>query len=239
MAKKGKSSVKKPRRTAAKRSTKKKARTAAPRAAETRADAVLVERTLELLHAQDRVVAGARRAVGAHILDAYFGGDDDLARSNAPNKPKSFALLAERAEAETAWDARDLSEAVRMEVCARSLPVAVAEALGPSHLLRLAAVDDASERARLAARIARGELGGLAAKNAIAEAAAGGAGGGRKRQPDAVRFASALQRALARADEDNAFDPTELNEVDDREGLARRLQVMADRIAHFAKRAAG
>jgi hypothetical protein len=204
--------------------------------AERRADETLVASTLDLLRDHDRRLADARREVGAHVLESYFGGDEELARSSSPRKPKSYTLLAERAEEETSWSARDLSEAVRTELCARSLPGDLAARIDATYLLRLAAVDDRPQRVALAARIAAGELAGLEAKNAIAEAAAGGRRGGRKRQPDAVRFAAAVERALDRADEDTAFDAREIEEVEDREALARRLQVAADRIAHFAKR---
>lgn len=205
-------------------------------AAERRADETLVARTLGLLRDHDRRLADARRQVGAHVLESYFGGDEELARSISPIKPRSFALLAERADEETSWSGRDLSEAVRTELCARSLPAALADQIDATYLLRLAAVDDKSRRAEIAVRIASGLLTGIDAKNAIAEAAAGGRGGGRKRQADAVQFAAALERALDRADADTAFDARELVEVADREDLARRLQVAADRIAHFARR---
>lgn len=213
---------------------------AAPPPAERSVDQALVSRTLTLLAEQDHVLATARRVVGAHLLDHYFAGDVELARSNAPRKAKSFAALAERTEAETGWDARDLSEAVRLEVVARSLPSALARELGASYLLRLAAVHDRATRADLAARIVRGELSGVDAKNAIAEAAATARGDrASRRKPDAEKLAAALERALAQADEDDAFTAGELAEVEDRAALARKLKILADRIAHLATRAAG
>jgi Cft2 family RNA processing exonuclease len=56
----------------------------------------------------------------------------------------------------TGWDARDLNECVHIEVVARALPPELADALGSSHLLRLATLQKPSTREAIARRIVAG-----------------------------------------------------------------------------------
>lgn len=206
--------------------------------AEAAADVPLVGRTLALLHEQDRAAATGRRAIGAHLLDEYFGGSAELARSRSPVKATSYALLAQRAAEETSWDARDFREAVTIELCARSLPVALVEKLDPTYLLRLFAIDDPSARASVAARIAGGEAQGQEAKDLIAKHAGVERRGGRELRPAAERAASALERALARAEEDAAFTEPLLDAIvgEGRVALGRRFAALAEALQRLATR---
>lgn len=156
------------------------------RGAERRPDERLVNETVRLARRHDRRVSASLREIGEHVLRAYFFADDlQLARSNDPTKPRTYALLAARAEAETDWTAADFRRAVRIAIVARTLRPGVAAKLAPSKLLRLYAVDDTAHRAVLAKRVAEGELDEAAFRIAVAKLAGTHRRGGRQRNPGA------------------------------------------------------
>ncbi|MCC7538515.1 MAG: hypothetical protein IT379_19980 [Deltaproteobacteria bacterium] len=207
---------------------------------ERKADVALVERTLGLLGRHQRAEAKGRRAIGEHLLDAYFDGDAALAKSKSPSKPKSYALLAQRAQPESDWQERDLRDAVAMAIAYRSLPARVRGAVSPTYLLRLASIDDVAQRRALAARIAAGELsGGAEVLDAIARAGAGERGGGRARTPSTLRSVSTLVRAAERAEDGGALTIRTLRALDDdaRTRVAHSLRKLAARLNELAERA--
>src|SRR5690606_3157039 len=189
------------------------ARAIAPTVAEERADEDLVERSIALLDEHEERVADAALAVGAHLFESYFAGDEALARSRVPAKPLSYDRLVARAEAETSWDAADLRRALVAALVHRSLPADIAERVPASYLARLDAVGDPAERAALAARIADGELRGRPAEEAIALASHAPAG--RSRVPGPLRLANALSRLVDRASHFGGFDGMEARGLDE------------------------
>ncbi len=206
--------------------------------AEARPDEALVDRTMALLDAHDRSVADSMREIGEHLLAEYFGGDEELARSRVAAKPLSYERLASRAELETSWDAADLRRAVTAALVHGSLPSALADRVPGTYLVRLDSVDDPSERASLAARIADGELRGHAAKEAITLASVSIRRGGRPKTPGPLRLANALERLFERADDFAGLDPTAASELDEleRAALAGRLDDAARRLTALAAR---
>ncbi len=211
---------------------------ATPSAGEARADEALVDRSMELLHAHDERVADSVREIGEHLLESYFGGDEQLARSRVARRPLSYERLAARAEAETSWDAADLRRAVTAALVSRSLPSALAERVPATYLVRLDSVDDPSVRAELAARIANGELRGHAAKETITLASVGRRRGGRPPTPGPIRLANGLERLLDRSDDFGGLDPSAVQELDQlaRASLAGRIDDVARRLAALAAR---
>ncbi|MCZ7682979.1 MAG: histone H1-like repetitive region-containing protein [Sandaracinaceae bacterium] len=211
---------------------------ATPSAGEARADEALVDRSMELLHAHDERVADSVREIGEHLLESYFGGDEQLARSRVARRPLSYERLAARAEAETSWDAADLRRAVTAALVSRSLPSALAERVPATYLVRLDSVDDPSVRAELAARIANLELRGHAAKEAITLASVGRRRGGRPPTPGPIRLANGLERLLDRSDDFGGLDPSAVQELDQlaRASLAGRIDDVARRLAALAAR---
>jgi hypothetical protein len=169
-------------------------------ATETSADERLVQRTLARLGEHDRTVGMAMRKVGAAVIDDYFGGDVELARSNKPTKPKSFARLVKLAAKETEWTVADFRRAVTAERVARSLPRAIADALLPSYLVRLSSIDDPAVRVEVAKKIASGEVRGRAAEELVAKKSGGNPQGGRKRVAGPVRVIGDVERVMAAAE---------------------------------------
>lgn len=205
---------------------------------ERKADTTLVERTLALIEQHEDKTGARERAIGEHVLDEYFGGDVEAALAKTPRKPKSFALLAERAVERTRWTERDLRDAVSLAIVWRSLPVRVRAKLTARTLRRLASIDDVASRRAVAAKIASGEVKGAAAEQAIIDAGASERGGGRKPTPAHVRFASSLERAMTRAEETGALDRKAIGALDRdaRGALAARLRETARKLTSLADR---
>jgi hypothetical protein len=217
-------------KSAQKKAAKKKTQ-ALRRVAEPRIDEPLVERSLALIEAHVIERDASRRAIGEHILDAYFGGDSSLARSKNPQKPKSFTALATRAEAQFGWDESDFRYAVRIAITYRDLPSAVRDQIPASSLAALASIQDITEMRRLAARIASGEIRGEAAREAIAEAGASEARGGRPRIPPALRAGQRAIRAVLRLEDDADMSAGRMRELDEMDALE-----LADQMDDAAKR---
>ena len=212
--------------------TSSRARPSAP-AAERRANEVLVEQTIELLHAHERIVGQSFVRIGEHLLEEYFGGDVDLARSHDPTKPRSYARLVARAGAETDWDVADFRRAVVIALVARSLPSAMVEKIAPSRLVRLAAIDDPTERTALANRVANGELDDLTFRELVSRASgADRRGGGPKRMAGPMRIAAGVERILDLGDEVDAFDAKEIARVPEtaRNAIRHRLRAAIERL---------
>lgn len=200
------------------------------------ADSALVERTLEKLSTHDRVTFTSARAIGEHILDEYYGGDEQLVRSKSPVKPKSFASLAARSVEETQWDEADLRRAVSMAIVYRSLSESIRDRVPHTYLVRLASIEDLAVRRELAAQIASGELRGIRAKEAVARAGAGERGGGRPMMSSAMRFTHRIEDTIDRALAEGEVDVHDIEALTDvaRAELAQRLDVAARRLRELA-----
>ena len=202
----------------AKRAPKKKAKRAPgvtkPKVVnERRADHDLVDTTIDMLAAYDEATQKSVLELGLFVFDRFFDADEEAVRSKSPKKSLSFALLAERAEAETSWDATDLWKAVTAAIVYRSLPSQTRDRIPASTLERLGAIDDVEVRQRLAARMASGELVGEAAREAIAEANQRERAGGRSATPVLVRFVKTIARRMRAARESGAFGARARREV--------------------------
>ncbi|MCC7537022.1 MAG: hypothetical protein IT379_12450 [Deltaproteobacteria bacterium] len=210
----------------------------AARELERKADGRLVSRSIALLLAHQERVADSERTIGEHLLETYFDGDVELARSKSPSKPLSFASLAERVERETLWDEHDLRRFVIVAIVSRSLALRVLSKLTPDQLYRLGSIDALVERRKLAARIASGELAGHAVRDAIAKAGAGERSGGPRSTPRAVRLARSLAKAVERIDDDDALLPRALRALDSetRTEVARALDAAADKLRALERR---
>ncbi len=181
---------------------------------EGRVDGALVGRSVKVMNAYDQVAIPARREVGKHVLDEYFGGDARAVKAKSPKKAKSFGALCEQAEDDTDWDAAKIREAVVAEVVARSLKATVASELRWTFLLLLYRVDALKVRRELAQKIVDGVLYGRVAKAAILAAAAP-RGGGPTPRPGVERFFGRLKALIERFKADHSFDAGALRAVPD------------------------
>ncbi|MCC6876575.1 MAG: hypothetical protein IT378_19895 [Sandaracinaceae bacterium] len=218
---------------AAKPASKKAARVRAATApSERRPDFDLVDATLERLREHDRTAGASDLAIGEHLLDTYYGGDEEAARSKSPRKPMSYALLAERAEAETSWDESDLRRVITMAATYRSLASQIRASIAPSYLLELGKIRDLGTRRGLAAKIASGELAGEDLKDAITRANASERGGGRPAAPALVSLARRLSRTLEQARAAGALAASARRELDDeaRASTASALRALRDQL---------
>ncbi len=184
--------------------------------AERGADRDLVGESMEIIGASDRIGTEWWRRIGANLFDGYFGGDAGLVREKRPAREKSWQALKDRAREEVDWGELRLRRMVYAEVVARELSVDVAAKLVWSQLYRLYSVKDEAVRHELARRIARGEIKGRAAREAIEKAAVKGRKGGRVLGRPAVvieRMITAVETACAKAMGQHVFDPASLAQV--------------------------
>lgn len=95
-------------------------------------------------------------AIGDYLVATFFDGDLELARSRRPTKPAALSRFLERAD-ETEIAASLLRRSIALSAQYRSLPAPVRDRLSVSQHTALLPVDDAREKARLAAEaVARG-----------------------------------------------------------------------------------
>lgn len=201
-------------------------------------DDELVEHTMKLVLEHDRKSAQGLIAIGEHVLDHYFDGEETTARSKRPKKDKSFARLAERAKSESSLKKRDLYRAVSIAIVWRSLSAQVREKLEATHLERLATIDDVTRRQELAAKIADGELRGKALDREVTKAGGKERGGGPAPKHGAQKMSDAFERALDEIEKSGELGKRALRSIDKkaRGGLGKRLRAIARRLSAIAKK---
>ncbi len=176
----------------------------------------VVAESLELIGAAERLESGGVKRVGKQVVDGYFEGEVGLVTEETPRLVEAFAELRQRMVAETTWRELKLRRALWAEVVARGLPAQTAERVYWTYLWMLHAVEDLRLRRQLAERIAKGELKGAAAEEAIELEAGKTRRGGRVPNRPAVvieRAIEAAERALAAALRAHAFEERSLGSI--------------------------
>ena len=96
-------------------------------------------------------------AVGDYLIEHFYDGSLELARSRSPSKASAFAQLLGRVN-ELPIGVHQLRQAIRVSVQYRELPAAIADRLSASHHGALLLVEDARVRGELAAQVVQGDL---------------------------------------------------------------------------------
>ena len=165
-------------------------------------------------------------SLGDYLIEKFYGGDVDQARSRRPHKAAAFARLLERAE-ELPVSVHALKQSVRIAVQYHELPRALADRLSKTQHEVLLPVADPAQRLELATEAAAHELSSrqLAEKVSQLGKPNGGHSVGRPPSPPVVRRVGALVRVLATPGLDEELGPSALSALDPTQVEAVREQV--------------
>ena len=205
-----------------------------------RGDDVVVDEAVRHLNRLWREgLLGTVVAVGDYLIEKFYGGSPEEARSQRPNKPSALRQLLERAE-ELPVSPHALKQAVRVAAQYHELPLALAEGLTKTqHELLLPVADPAAKR-KLAQEAVESKLTSEALKGRVRRVHRPHKGG-RPPKPAVRRRLGALLRALEAGNLDEDLAPASLKRLDAAEiraGLAeaKRARELVERILDAIKR---
>jgi hypothetical protein len=184
----------------------------------------MVDEGIKLMVRADEVESDVVRRVGRHLVQGFFVNDIDAVEADRPRFEKGWAELKERMPRETHWNDLKLRRVLWAEIVAAGLPAAMVDKIKWTCLWMLHGVKDERVRRQLAERIAKGDLVGQDAEDAIERETAKTRGGGRLGGRPAVmieRLITAMERAFAAAMKAHSFDERNLGTI--REPKAREL----------------
>lgn len=172
--------------------------------------------------------------IGDYLVEHFFEGNLDLARSFSPVKAKALKRLEELAPTRDIAPSQ-LRIAVSMSAQYRALPAAVRDRLTVRQHRALLPVKDGQEKSKLARRALADKLSGPALSEIIRRAH-GPAKTGPKPQGELERAINAARRALVSAMVENALEPAKVRALDPalRARLAREARTLRERIERIS-----
>ena len=172
--------------------------------------------------------------VGDHLVQGFFGGDLELARSNQANKPESLRAVLRRV-AEVDADASMVRRSIRLSVQYRDLPATLASRLSLRQHFALLPVADKKEKARLGARALAEKLNAVALERLV-RAEHGPALTGRKPKSELARALGAARRALLTAAIEAELPILKLRAIDPavREEMEEAVRAVRERLERIS-----
>lgn len=172
--------------------------------------------------------------IGDYVVEKFFAGQLDLARSSSPTKPVALKRLEQLAGLEEIPVSR-LRVAISMSVQYRSLPVAVRDRLSVRQHRALLPVKDPQAKSKLAKQALSGKLSGDDLAKLV-RSQHGPAQTGRKPMGELERSLSAARRALVSSLVENALEPAKVRALEPslRARLARDARTLRERLERIA-----
>lgn len=168
--------------------------------------------------------------IGDFLVDKFFSGQLDLARSFSPTKARALNRLIKLAATRDIGETQ-LRSAVGLSVQYRTLPVSVRDRLTVRQHQALLPVKDPQSKSKLARRALSEKLTGLALARLVRQEH-GPAARGRTPKGELERSLGDAKRALVSAMVENALEPAKVRALDPelRTRLLRDARTLRERI---------